>query len=192
MVLAFSSGDDRDLVDARADQFIRNAAAVRGTAGAWKDALKRHLAPTMASYADFSRRMALEGERRDPYTVRTWATHTNSIAPRNYRVLVPSNRKAHRRFGPSATLAAGAGGHRFDLSRPGAGGRRDRSRNLFRRNRCERRAAVFRTERRRYRLFPPSGARAGGVQEVPIELIGKIGSLNGEPAGSGTKPVLDL
>jgi hypothetical protein len=89
MVLAFPSGEDRDLVDARADQFIRNAAAVRLTAGAWKDALKHHLAPTTASYADFSRRMAIEGEQRDPYTVRTWATHTNSIAPLNYRVLVP-------------------------------------------------------------------------------------------------------
>ena len=87
--LAFSRSDERDLVDAWADQFIQNAAAVRATAGAWKDALKRHLDPTTRGYVDFSRRMAREGELRDPDTVRTWATYTNSIAPRNYRVLVP-------------------------------------------------------------------------------------------------------
>jgi hypothetical protein len=81
MVLAFPSGDDRDLVDARADQFIENAPAVRRTADTWKEALKRHLKPTKASYDDFSRRLELEGEPRDPDTIRTWAAHTNTIAP---------------------------------------------------------------------------------------------------------------
>jgi hypothetical protein len=89
MIVAFPSGNDRDLVDARADQFIKNAPAVRWTADIWKEALKRHLKPTKESYEDFSRRLKLEGEPRDPYTVRAWTIQTGTIAPRNYRLLVP-------------------------------------------------------------------------------------------------------
>ena len=190
MVLAIPSGDERDLVDARADQFIRNAATVRGTAGAWKDALKRHLAPTMASYAEFSRRMAQRGERRDPYTVRTWATHTNSIAPRNYPVLVP-------------LIAELTGDSDLQQRMPQVLAAID----LIYRARGQAAAAIVREifsgeidVNAGQLSFELNGVVIGyslhrvrelaGVQEVPIELIGKIGSLSSEPAGS--QPVLDL
>jgi hypothetical protein len=193
MVLAFSSGDDRDLVDARADQFIPHAPAVRETARAWKDALKRHLKPTTAGYTDFSRRLALEGERRDPYTIRTWATHTNSIAPRNYRVVVPL----------IATLTGDLG---LQQLMPQVLAAIDQ----IYRARAQAADAIIR-EIFSGEIDVNSGQLAfelngviiaytlhrvrevSGVQEVPIELIGKIGLLWGEHVGTGASlPVFDL
>jgi hypothetical protein len=90
MVLAFSTGGDRDLLDARADEFMEHAEETRTLAGLWKTALKRHLkAPIDEAAEAFSRRMAEAGHSRQPFTVKAWATHTGTIAPRNFRVLVP-------------------------------------------------------------------------------------------------------
>lgn len=190
MVLAFSSGDDRDLVDARADQFVRNAAAVREMAGMWKNALKRYLKPTTASYADFSRRMELEGERRDPYTVRTWATHTNSIAPRNYRILVPLIAKLtgdlylQQRM-PQVLTA-------IDLIYRARAEAADAIvREIFS-GEIDVNAAQLSFELNgvSIRYFLHRVRELGGVQQVPIELIGKIGSLSDEPIGTGSSELV--
>ncbi|CAM3276354.1 DrmE family protein [Asticcacaulis taihuensis] len=89
MVLAFPQGGDRDLVDSRADEFIKNASSVRVQASSWKTALKRHFARTNESYSAFSRRLANSGEPRDPQTVKAWANNTHSVAPKNYKTLIP-------------------------------------------------------------------------------------------------------
>jgi hypothetical protein len=89
MVLAFPKGGGRDLIEEKTDQFLKDAALVRSAAGLWKAALRRHVQQDQSGYVEFSKRMAAAGERRDPYTVRAWSNYTHSIAPRNYRVLVP-------------------------------------------------------------------------------------------------------
>lgn len=90
MVLAFAKGGDRDLLDARADEFIEHADATRGLAGLWRTALKRHLThPIEASAAVFAKRMAEAGHNRTAWTVRAWVTQTGTVAPRNSRALIP-------------------------------------------------------------------------------------------------------
>jgi hypothetical protein len=89
MVLAFSQGTDRDLIDARADQFLPKTGAVRETANIWKEALKKHVEATPSGYSRFAERMAAQGHPRHPLTVRAWMAGTQSIAPKKYRVVVP-------------------------------------------------------------------------------------------------------
>lgn len=89
MLLALPETTDRDLIDARADQLLGNSGSVRDTADRWKQALKRHFDADRDTYSSFSRRMGEAGESRDPFTIKSWATDTRSIAPRNYRIVVP-------------------------------------------------------------------------------------------------------
>lgn len=89
MLTALPLETDRDLVDAWADRMLDDGGAARSRAGRWKDGLKRHFAKSTESYAAFTRRLGEAGERRDPLTVRSWSTDTPSIAPRNYRRVLP-------------------------------------------------------------------------------------------------------
>ncbi len=88
-LLAIPHGGDRDLVDARADQFIAEAAKVRGTASLWKRAVRNHLSRTGGEASAFARRMREAGVSRDAATIRYWTTTTTTIAPRGYREVIP-------------------------------------------------------------------------------------------------------
>ena len=91
MVLALPTGADRDLIDARADEFLAGSTSVRNTAALWKAALKRHFAnkSSIVGYLEFSQRLAAAGQKREPSTILGWISHTNTIAPSNFRVVVP-------------------------------------------------------------------------------------------------------
>jgi uncharacterized membrane protein YkvA (DUF1232 family) len=89
LLLAFPLEGDRDLVDARADQFLENAEQTRRVSSLWKAALCRHFETTGESYAAFSRKMEEAGEPREASTIRLWATKSQSIAPRNFTITVP-------------------------------------------------------------------------------------------------------
>jgi len=89
MLLALPETTDRDLIDARADQLLTDAGSVRAAADRWKQALKRHFDAGFDTYSSFSLRMSEAGQSRDAFTIRSWANDTRSIAPRNYRTVVP-------------------------------------------------------------------------------------------------------
>lgn len=89
MLLALPETTDRDLIDARADQFLANPTKSRSLAGFWKLALRRCFDAGADDPYSFSQKMAAAGEPRDPATIRSWATDTKSVAPRNYRHVVP-------------------------------------------------------------------------------------------------------
>jgi hypothetical protein len=89
MLLALPEATDRDLIDARADHFLADPSKTRELAGLWKVALKRRFEAGSEDPQTFSRKMADAGEARDPATIRSWVTDTKSIAPRNYRHVVP-------------------------------------------------------------------------------------------------------
>jgi hypothetical protein len=89
MLLALPESTDRDLIDARADQFLADPTKSRELAGLWKLALKRRFDTGADDPYSFSRKMAEAGEARDPATIRSWVTDTKSVAPRNYRHVVP-------------------------------------------------------------------------------------------------------
>ncbi len=89
MLLALPEATDRDLIDARADHFLADPSKTRELAGLWKIALKRHFDARLDDPQSFSRKMAEAGEARDPATIRSWVTDTKSVAPRNYRHVVP-------------------------------------------------------------------------------------------------------
>ncbi len=89
MLVALPETTDRDLIDARADQLLADAGSVRAAADRWKLALKRHFEAGRDTYASFSLRMRDAGQSRDAFTIRSWASDTRSIAPRNYRTVVP-------------------------------------------------------------------------------------------------------
>lgn len=89
MILALAETTDRDLIDARADGFLPNALKTRELAGLWKLALKRRFETGADDPSSFSRKMAAAGEARDPTTIRSWVSDTKSVAPRNYRHVVP-------------------------------------------------------------------------------------------------------
>jgi len=89
MLLALPETTDRDLIDARADQLLVNAGSVRDTADRWKQALRRHFEAGRDTYVSFSRKIGEAGQSRDPFTIKSWATDTRSIAPRSFRIVVP-------------------------------------------------------------------------------------------------------
>ena len=88
-LLALPLRGDRDLIDARADQFIEGAAEVRRTSAIWKTALARYFQRTGMEPSAFARRMAEAGHKRDAATIRSWASGSQTIAPRGYRDTVP-------------------------------------------------------------------------------------------------------
>lgn len=89
MLTALPLETDRDLVDAWADRILNDGGEVRRRADAWKRSLKHHFANSAESAWDFARRLAEAGEPRDGMTVRSWANDTRSVAPRNYRRVIP-------------------------------------------------------------------------------------------------------
>jgi hypothetical protein len=88
-LLAIPRGGDRDLVDARADQFIAQAATVRATASLWKRAMRNYLNRSGLELSAVARRMREAGVSRDAATIRYWTTTTATIAPRGYREVIP-------------------------------------------------------------------------------------------------------
>lgn len=110
MLLALPETTDRDLIDARADQLLSDAGSVRAAADRWKRALKRHFDAGFDTYGSFSLRMSEAGQTRDVFTIRSWANDTRSIAPRNYRTVVPLlarlTRDAELTKGGDATISA--------------------------------------------------------------------------------------
>jgi hypothetical protein len=89
LLLAFPEEGDRDLLDARADQSLENAEKTRRISSLWKSALYRHFENTGETYAAFSQKMEEAGEGREPSTIRSWVMHSQSVAPRNFKVTVP-------------------------------------------------------------------------------------------------------
>lgn len=89
-LLALPLGGDRDLVDARADQFINNATDVRRTASLWKASIRKYIDRDGLDFGEVTRRMAAVGVKRDVMTIRSWASNTATIAPRSYREVIPA------------------------------------------------------------------------------------------------------
>lgn len=89
MVVALPAGGDRDLIDARADQFIDGPGRVRRDAGLWKAALKRFLDDSDEKMRALAKKMSERGQSRDPATIRYWVHYDYTTAPRNYREVIP-------------------------------------------------------------------------------------------------------
>jgi hypothetical protein len=89
MVLALPVETDRDLVDARADMFLKDAARVRSSAAIWKDAIRRHIANDPIGHKRFAEKLTDAGRSRQASTVRSWILHSATVAPSNYRQLIP-------------------------------------------------------------------------------------------------------
>lgn len=89
MVLALPETTDRDLIDARADAFLADPEKIRALASMWKLALKRAFDAGADDPVSFAQRMAAAGEARDSATIRSWVNDSKSVAPRNYRHVVP-------------------------------------------------------------------------------------------------------
>ena len=193
MVLALPVSGDRDLVDARADAFLQDADAVRKCADLWRTALKQYLvsqhnpfdavaaAALHKRMAEFSKRMAAAGEPRQISTLGTWIYGTQTVAPRNYRHVVPllakltADRELSERCDEvlqsidliyrARTRAAEAIIHDLFTGQidPGA------SEIRFELDGHE---LLYNVHRVR---------RLAGVEEVPVELIGKVGNLSATP-----------
>lgn len=88
-LLAVPIGGDRDLIDARADQFIAEAEQVRRLAATWKDAMRRYMERHRLEPAAAARRLRDAGVARGPATIRSWTAASATIAPRGYRDVVP-------------------------------------------------------------------------------------------------------
>lgn len=88
-LLAIPIGGDRDLIDARADQFIAEADKVRRLAATWKGAMRRYMERHRLEPAAVTRRLRDSGVARGPATVRSWTAASATIAPRGYREVVP-------------------------------------------------------------------------------------------------------
>lgn len=89
MVLALPVETDRDLVDARADLFLTDAVHVRSSAAIWKDAIRRHIANDPVGHIRFAERLTEAGRSRQASTVRSWISQSATVAPSNYRQLIP-------------------------------------------------------------------------------------------------------
>lgn len=89
MVLALPVETDRDLVDARADQFLQDPSRVRLAAAMWKDAIRRYIGGDPRGHVRFAKSLSEAGRSREPSTVRSWVSHSATVAPSNYRELIP-------------------------------------------------------------------------------------------------------
>lgn len=179
MILAFSAGGDRDLVDARADQYLANASQVRTHAALWKGALKRHITLDHDDLSRFSQKLAEAGQPRAPATVRAWITQTHTVAPMNFRNVI-------------ALIARLTGDQDLTSELPEV----LQAIDLVYRARARAAEAIVRelfsgeidlnsdelcfdlggTEIR-YALHRIN--RLAGIQEVPVEIIGKVGQIGG-------------
>ncbi|CDX40033.1 hypothetical protein MPLA_320028 [Mesorhizobium sp. ORS 3359] len=88
-LLALPTATDRDLIDARADQFIDDAPRVRQVSALWKIALRRLIERTGIDTSAIAGRMAASGVKRDGTTVRSWVLNGATVAPRGYREVIP-------------------------------------------------------------------------------------------------------
>jgi hypothetical protein len=87
-LLALPVAGDRDLIDARADEFIGDAAAVRAKASLWKTALNRYAALHHLDAYSLAGRLSAAGVRRHGGTVRYWMAGTATLAPRGFRDVI--------------------------------------------------------------------------------------------------------
>lgn len=185
MLTALPLETDRDLVDAWADRILADGGALRARADLWKVALKRHFAATGESYARFARRLGEAGERRDALTIRSWANDTRSIAPRNYRRILPliadlaGDAELRGRLEDSATAIDGVYRARADavdaIVREIFSGAIDLSQPTI----------AFEVESKRVVYALARLERLAGIQEVPSELIGRRLRLADLPAQDG-------
>ena len=81
LILAFPVDGDRDLVDARADQFLEEAEQTRQLASLWKQALSDHFRRKLQTYSEFAKQMEELGESRHPATVRSWTQGASTVLP---------------------------------------------------------------------------------------------------------------
>jgi uncharacterized membrane protein YkvA (DUF1232 family) len=182
MVLAFSAGGDRDLVDARADQYMANPSHVRSRAGLWKTALKRHVSLEHNEQSQFSQKLAAAGQPRAPATVRAWITHTHAVAPMNFRAVVPLIARLTGDGELSAKLDEVL--QSIDLIyRARARAAEAIVRELFSGQiNLDLAELCFELGDTKVRYFLHRINRLAGIQEVPIDIIGKVGHLGtGQP-----------
>lgn len=88
-LLAIPVGGDRDLIDARADQFINGADRVRSLAATWKTAVRKYMERHRLEPPVVARRLREAGVARDAATIRSWTSASATIAPRGYREVIP-------------------------------------------------------------------------------------------------------
>ena len=177
MVLAFSAGDSRDLVDARADQYLQTPEAVRRYADMWRQAL-RQSASTNSEMSKISASLTAAGQPRSVSTVRAWVTQTHTLAPMNYRNVIPLIAE----LTGNAELKANSG-------------RVLQSIDLIYRARVRAAEAIvtelssgqlsidaedisFQIEGRTVQYKLHRIASVAGVQEVPLELIGRVAAID--------------
>ena len=89
MVVAFATTTSRDLVDARAEQFLKNPGVVRRHALKWKDAVRRFIQANGSSYERFASLLESAGETREPSTIQRWVLGHDTVGPRNYADVIP-------------------------------------------------------------------------------------------------------
>jgi hypothetical protein len=89
-LLAIPLGGDRDLVDAKADQFLATPADTRRTAGIWRVAIRRFIDRTGLDVAAFAHELQRLGISRHPMTIRSWISGSSTVAPRGYREVLPT------------------------------------------------------------------------------------------------------
>lgn len=89
MVVAFATTTSRDLVDARADQFLVNHAVVRRQAAKWKEAVRRFILANASSYERFADLLATVGVSREPSTIQRWVLGHDTVGPRNHAEVIP-------------------------------------------------------------------------------------------------------
>lgn len=88
MVVAFGSGSDRDLIDARSDSFLKDSARVRKSADLWRQAVRGYLKHGHTC-EQLSALLAEAGHGREPSTIQAWAFGNSIVAPMKYAALVP-------------------------------------------------------------------------------------------------------
>lgn len=88
-LLAIPLGGDRDLVDAKADQFLPTPADTRRTAGIWRVAIRKYMDRASLDVAAFARELKRSGVNRHPMTIRSWISGSSTVAPRGYREVLP-------------------------------------------------------------------------------------------------------
>ncbi|HVZ16543.1 MAG TPA: hypothetical protein VG897_05465 [Terriglobales bacterium] len=187
MVLALPLQGDRDLIDVRADQYLSEARRVRADAALWRTAVRRAVGDHFQFAQNFASRLEEAGEPRDPGTVRAWTYQTHTVAPRNYRKVVPLIARLTNDTDLTAKLD-----------------RVLQSIDLIYRARTSAAEAIVRelfsgeidldSDELRFEL---SGAEfvyrlhrvrhLGETQEVPLDFIGKVRHFSEVPQGAGTK-----
>lgn len=179
MVLAFSAGGDRDLIDARSDQYLANPSHIRTCADLWRAALKRHVSLDHNEHSQLSQRLGAAGQPRAPATVRAWMTQTHTLAPMNFRSVVPLI--ARLTGDRELTVKLGEVLQSIDLIyRARARAAEAIVRELFSGQiNLDSDELCFELGDTKIRYFLYRINRLAGIREVPVEIIGKVGHVHG-------------